>query len=308
MPNTISNITFNVTAPQPTIHSLTLYELILALFSIAALLACIYAVFYWGRQLRLSAAQRSGLLEALGRQELETLLYDLRKKALNDTGLDPDDPKPEKFGDIRQLYEANIHPTYQEMYGGKERRTYYRGTDESFRSEETDTEFEERTKTLKECQDWEKRERERFRNLRHEAEAKAKRKAEDQVPESIDISLLGGGFGFILEFSTVIVIIFAVLILGVLHVLTDQSISTILAAIAGYILGKASSAKKSEETPTATIVTPEAKPQKPTPTAGRADETTMTKTVIPPEAKPQKPTSTTGKGDETAKELQGGTK
>jgi len=53
------------------------------------------------------------------------------------------------------------------------------------------------------------------------------------------ISLLGGGFSFLLEFSTVIVIIFAVVILSIIGILKNQEIATILAAIAGYVLGKA---------------------------------------------------------------------
>lgn len=111
-----------------------------------------------------------------------------------------------------------------------------------------------------------------------------------------------------MEFSTVIVIIFTVLILGILNVLNEQSISTILAAIAGYILGKASSAKKTEETPTTTVVIPEAKSQKPTSPVGRADETPITKAAVASETQSQKPKSTTGEGDGMAKEPQGGTK
>jgi hypothetical protein len=66
------------------------------------------------------------------------------------------------------------------------------------------------------------------------------KRAQKFVPQSLDISLLGGGWAFLLEFSTVIVIIFAIVILGILGVLAGEQISTILAAIAGYVLGKAS--------------------------------------------------------------------
>ncbi|HEY6250780.1 MAG TPA: hypothetical protein VI685_12535 [Candidatus Angelobacter sp.] len=56
------------------------------------------------------------------------------------------------------------------------------------------------------------------------------------------------GWAFLLEFSTVIVIIFALLVLGILETLDGREIATILAAIAGYVLGKASGgAKKSQE-------------------------------------------------------------
>jgi Na+/H+-dicarboxylate symporter len=57
----------------------------------------------------------------------------------------------------------------------------------------------------------------------------------------MDISLLGGGWSFLLEFSTVIVIIFTLLILGIASVIQGKDIVTILASIAGYVLGKATS-------------------------------------------------------------------
>lgn len=45
---------------------------------------------------------------------------------------------------------------------------------------------------------------------------------------------------FYIEFGTVIVIIFALLALGVLEIIGGQEVATILAAIAGYVLGKTS--------------------------------------------------------------------
>jgi hypothetical protein len=47
-----------------------------------------------------------------------------------------------------------------------------------------------------------------------------------------------------LEFSTVIVIIFALLTLGILGILEGREIATILTAIAGYVLGKATATTK----------------------------------------------------------------
>jgi hypothetical protein len=54
----------------------------------------------------------------------------------------------------------------------------------------------------------------------------------------MDVSSLGGGWVFVLEFTTIIFIVFAVLALGLLGVLTAEPIATILAAVAGYVLGK----------------------------------------------------------------------
>lgn len=93
----------------------------------------------------------------------------------------------------------------------------------------------------------------------------ARIKAKEQAKRAggVDLSALRGrGPEFVLEFTTVVVIIFAVLALGVLRILDSQQIGTLFAAIAGYVLGRATSrtqTKSSEgvvtETETRTSVT-----------------------------------------------------
>ena len=57
---------------------------------------------------------------------------------------------------------------------------------------------------------------------------------------NIDFSALRGrGPEFVLEFTAVVVIIFASVILGILKILESEQIGTLLAAIAGYVLGRA---------------------------------------------------------------------
>jgi hypothetical protein len=72
-----------------------------------------------------------------------------------------------------------------------------------------------------------------------ELEATANKRAESFVLKSMDISLLGGGWAFLLEFSTVIVIILTLLIIGIAGVVTDKEITTILASVAGHVLVRA---------------------------------------------------------------------
>src|SRR5271165_6608830 len=96
---------------------------------------------------------------------------------------------------------------------------------------------------------WESEEKIRYEALHQQAERRALELAEKKIPNSIDISLLGGGWAFLLEFSTVIVIIFTLMIFGILGTLEGKDISTILAAIAGYVLGKASSGARQQERP-----------------------------------------------------------
>lgn len=72
---------------------------------------------------------------------------------------------------------------------------------------------------------------------RREVREKAREHASALLP-GIDVSTFGGGWVFVLEFTTIIFIVFAVLALGFVGVLGAEQIGTILAAIAGYVLGK----------------------------------------------------------------------
>jgi len=67
----------------------------------------------------------------------------------------------------------------------------------------------------------------------------AAQRAKDIV-QTTDASVLYGlGPQFVLEFTALIVIIFSAVILRVLSRLDKQQIGTLLAAIAGYVLGRA---------------------------------------------------------------------
>ena len=57
-------------------------------------------------------------------------------------------------------------------------------------------------------------------------------------------ALRGKGAAFVLEFTAIVVIIFSAVILGVLHILVADQIATLLAAIAGYVLGRAGSRER----------------------------------------------------------------
>lgn len=69
---------------------------------------------------------------------------------------------------------------------------------------------------------------------------KAREKANSAV--DIDLTVLRGRTpAFILEFTAVVIIIFAAMSLGILDILKNEQIGTLLAAIAGYVLGRATS-------------------------------------------------------------------
>jgi hypothetical protein len=86
--------------------------------------------------------------------------------------------------------------------------------------------------------------RRRYHNALGDEGNGARKKARDRAEKalSVDLAVLRGrGPEFVLEFTAVVVIIFAAVALGVLGILTNEQIGTLLAAIAGYVLGKATS-------------------------------------------------------------------
>lgn len=205
----------------------------LAFCAIAACLMCIYVVFIFGRKLQLSASTRDTLVQSVFKQEFDIKIRELTEKAMG-SPLDPKNTPPAEFGPVSQLWD-------------KDQKSYrYYLSEISYGVEETSDQRKQRLDTLKACEDWERDERLRFAKLKDQAEVEAKKKAEDSVPKSMDISLLGGGFSFLLEFSAVIVIIFTLMTLGILKVLDGKDITTILASIAGYVLGKAGSISKGD--------------------------------------------------------------
>jgi hypothetical protein len=246
---------------------------LIVLISIAACLACIYAVFFFGRRVQENSALRGILVDGMKQQEYYKLYEELYKKAI-EGALDPENhPLPPGYDKYRLI---SIHPNIKgekaplyrtEVSEVIDKNNWIEKIDwaekRSFDSPEHEIKWKEEQKEeqkrLKEEEEkrraefkeielsflkWENEETIIFETKRKEIEEKALQIAEKKVPKTMDISLLGGGFSFLLEFSTVIVIIFTLLILGVIGSLGGNEISTILASIAGYVLGKATSAGK----------------------------------------------------------------
>ncbi len=82
-----------------------------------------------------------------------------------------------------------------------------------------------------------------FTQKRVKIAAKERERARGLLP-TMDVSSFGGGWVFVLEFTTIMFIVFAVLALGLLGVLDSEPIAAILAAIAGYVLGKSTSIRE----------------------------------------------------------------
>jgi hypothetical protein len=188
-------------------------------------------VFFFGRRLHTSAYLRESLVEGAKQQELKPLLQELHDRAMAGP-LDPSQPPPDEYGPLGRLWEPHRYP--------------FASADKP--PDESPGAKEERAQRLAEVKKWETEERTRYEQERQKVVMEAARRAEKRIPQSIDMALLGGGWTFLLEFSTVMVIIFTLLILAILRTLEGREIATILAAIAGYVLGKASAGAAKTQT------------------------------------------------------------
>lgn len=204
---------------------------ILVTLSIVALLLCIYCVFIFGRRLQSNAVARSELVDTIKEKEYYRLEDALRSKAAyGGVPLDSKkNPVPEGYNRFKEFwypaYYKSAAPSFDDSEEGQKGEEEWKANNKLFTS-------------------WEQREKEIFKEMCKDLEGKALKYAEEKVPKTMDVSVLGGGFAFLLEFSTIIVIIFTLLILGILGSLEGKEIATILASIAGYVLGKVSSQNK----------------------------------------------------------------
>ena len=81
----------------------------------------------------------------------------------------------------------------------------------------------------------------RYREEQQQGIASARSESVSTILDSFDFgSLWGQGPQFVLQFTAVVTIIFAVLALAILQQMSNEQSGTILAAIAGYVLGHAS--------------------------------------------------------------------
>jgi hypothetical protein len=89
---------------------------------------------------------------------------------------------------------------------------------------------------------WERKFNQRARSLYNKDVEKAREEAIRNAEKAVDVDLAvlrGRGAAFVLEFTAIGVIIFAAVMLGILNILVGDQIATLLAAIAGYVLGRA---------------------------------------------------------------------
>ena len=173
-------------------------------------------------------------------------------------------PPPPFFGDLRRYtarvsdvedsMERNLKIYTTTISGGTDGNNWNRApTDTDLPPVPADnevaikkrTEFDDQLREFEsKAQEWTESAKECLARWRNGDLAEVTRRAQEfaSLALKVDFSALRGrGPEFVLEFTAIIVIIFAATILGIGGVLESNQIGTLLAAIAGYVLGKASS-------------------------------------------------------------------
>lgn len=216
----------------------------LVLITLLCCVGCLWMVFFFGRQIQTSAYVRNSLVVAVKAEELDNLMRELQAKRLSGW---LDQKKPPPFGFEREAQflwrddgAVKGAPSPEAPYLSGDLKPEARQALMDQYRRERDAEEEAERQRRAPFERWAEDERERYAVLCEAAERQAQANAESRVPRTMDIALLGGGWSFLLEFSTVIVILFILLCLGILNAITGRDSVTILASIAGYVLGKAS--------------------------------------------------------------------
>jgi hypothetical protein len=177
-------------SPSVSMNEWTISPSVLTIFVLGTCLTCIYMVFFFGRRLQSTAYLRDSLIEGAKQQELKVLLRELHDKACAGP-LDPRSPPPERYGSTRRLWEPDRYVGMESSGSGYVRLSE---TDQE-REARLKEEEEERQRAIA-VRQWESDEKIRCEALQQQAEKRALELAEKKIPNSIDISLLGGWMGF----------------------------------------------------------------------------------------------------------------
>jgi hypothetical protein len=260
--------------------SISLANYILAGLALAVCLISLYMVFFFGRKLTNQTHLRNTVVEGSVKIESERRIRELEDKAyLNPLAPDqnqfPAECRNEQIphnlwlsstlDKTNYLYLQDFYPTplidcTYEAYVSRYNVDPSQFTkdkwpewlkQENRRIEEDNQrrlrDYNERKSAIEKYLDWEAKERGIYETKKADIIKEERDRIEKQMPKSMDVSILGSGFSFLLEFSTVIVIIFALIILGIVGLFEGREIAAILAAIAGYVLGKGSKAVSSQK-------------------------------------------------------------
>lgn len=213
--------------------------LILVLAALAALLLALWMIYKYVNKVHTDKMQRDFLLDAVKSQRLNNLMTLTGTRA------------PDEYYNPKYLEQQKIDIENQLKSAQK------RLNELANKDERTKVETAELTQLQDTCRDYEYElnsfyATDKIEKLKSEWDEKmldfnkkqaefleeAKSFAEAIVPKSLTISGLKITGSFFIELTAILSIIFGIIILGLVGVLKSAEIAPILAAIAGYVLGK----------------------------------------------------------------------
>ena len=272
---TSTNITPTVT-PTPGTTFIAQYSMqssLLVLGFIFLLAFLFYILFWWSNQLDQTSYLGGVFWETIRDTEWGRIKSTCRDKLAKgeyqqevkgDMDWLKDNAEPSLDPDIEVLLQDSQYPYYYDNYNPYDpiEQTSMPHIDSSSTTNlynTPKTELTEEQKKIyqnykKELVVWERKVKKEAISRYHKDLTSGFEKAKERANDAAAINLgvfRGKGTEFILEFTTVVVIIFAAVILGILQILDTQQIGTLLAAIAGYVLGRATTRTKEGTTTTA---------------------------------------------------------
>jgi len=220
---------------------------------LAALMVSLWLVYSYINNIRTTDIHRKMLYDAV----YESRYRDLQEQSFVKEDWTGESSENIKFQRINATNELEGHKArLGELFELKEQADLTQDQNEELRylkdrirSIESDLEnylSDERIAELKKKEE----EQEQLRQQRDQKlREKAAQEAQTLVPPSLTVAGMGITGSFFIELTAILTIIFGIIILGLVEVLRTQEIATILAAIAGYVLGKTSASSQPAQPP-----------------------------------------------------------
>jgi hypothetical protein len=226
----------------------------IVVLAFVALMASLWMVYNYINNIRTSDIHRTMLHDAV----FQSRYQELRRQIGGEVGPSPETewrPSAEEIERARdqliqdmagrQRYIENLKASSQAEDSAlkiQDQESILNGEKARLETELSETKINERRKAEKEREIQRKEEEGRREIESKERDAKIRQQAMDEtgklVPPSLTIAGMGITGSFFIELTAILTIIFGVIILGLVGVLVTEQIAPLLAAIAGYVLGK----------------------------------------------------------------------
>lgn len=217
---------------------------LMILGAFAGLLLSLLMVYYFVNQIRISDLHRTMIVDLVSKARYQTLIdQTTRSRPSWDEKYDLDyleQRRREAESQVR-ADQKRVEELLLEIAGNEGERSTNQGPEQeleflkrNIRGFEKDLDGYLSEESINEL----RKQKQEFEDYKKKILDKARQEAEGLVPTSLSVAGMGITGSFFIELTAIITIIFGIIILGLVGVLGTAEIAPILAAIAGYVLGK----------------------------------------------------------------------